>query len=149
MNRMRDLRVLIALGALATTTPALAQEIGRLFFTPDQREALDARRKARIPDRPAAAVVESPTTRLDGRVVRSNGKSTVWVNGTPLPEGTQPEGLRVIPKRDSPDSASITVGEEARSVDLRVGETLDRGTGEVKGSIGDATIKVERRGQRR
>lgn len=139
----------VAIPALGHGTLAQAQEIGRLFFTPDQREALDARRKARIPDRPAAAVVESPTTRLDGRVVRSNGKSTTWVNGAPVPEGVQPEGLRVLPKRDSPASAAIAVGEESRTVELRVGETLDRGTGEVKGSVGDATIKIERRGSRR
>lgn len=149
MKNDRFVAALIASLSLGHGALARAQDIGRLFFTPDQREALDARRKARIPDRPAAAVVESPTTRLDGRVVRSNGKSTVWVNGAPVPEGVQPEGLRVIPKKDSPASAGISVGEESRTVELRVGETLDRGTGEVKGSIGDAAIKVERRGARR
>jgi hypothetical protein len=141
--------VLAALWALTQTSPTQAQDIGRLFFTPEQREALDARRKARIPDRPAAVVVESPTARLDGRVVRSSGKSTVWVNGAAVPEGTQPEGLRVIPRRDSPDGAAIAIGENAGPVDLRVGETLDRGTGEVKSAVGAATIKVERQSPRR
>lgn len=56
---------------------AQAQELGRLFFTPEQRAALDARRKARMPDKPAATVVASPVTKLDGFVQRSSGPSTV------------------------------------------------------------------------
>ena len=39
---------------------ASAQELGRLFFTPEQRSALDARRKARMPDRPSAPTVVTP-----------------------------------------------------------------------------------------
>ena len=70
---------------------ASAQSLGRLFFTEDQREALDARRKARVPDKPAAApVTASPITRLDGFVKRSRGPDTVWVNGEPLPQEVRP-----------------------------------------------------------
>jgi hypothetical protein len=135
-----------ALGlGLALASHAAEEPLGRLFFTPEQREALDARRRARIPDKPAAAtIIESPTTRLDGRVVRSGGKSTVWVNGTPIPEGSQPEGMRVTPRRGEPAEASLSIGESDRQVDLKVGETLDRGTGEVKSNAGDARIRVER-----
>jgi hypothetical protein len=64
----------------AASLPCVAQELGRLFFTPEQRSALDARRKARVPDKPTANVVVSPTMRLDGYVKRSSGRSTVWVN---------------------------------------------------------------------
>jgi len=60
---------LVALLGMAANAAA-QQSLGRLFFTPEQRAALDARRKARIPDKPAAAVTaESPTTRVDGQVV--------------------------------------------------------------------------------
>ncbi|HWM43192.1 MAG TPA: hypothetical protein VNP36_12190, partial [Burkholderiales bacterium] len=81
-------RIAIGVLALLITGSAFAQEVGRLFFTPEQRAALDARRKARVPDKAAATVVASPTTRVDGYVQRSTGPSTVWVNGEPLPEGT-------------------------------------------------------------
>ena len=40
--------------------PPAAQELGRLFFTPEQRAALDARRKARMPDRPASSPPSRP-----------------------------------------------------------------------------------------
>jgi hypothetical protein len=135
---------LIAL--LGTVASAGAQQpLGRLFFTPEQRSALDARRKARIPDKPAAAVAaESPTTRVDGHVVRSSGRSTIWVNGEPAPEGVEQEGLRVKAGRSDPGQVSVTVGDSARKFDLRVGEKLDRGSGEVRDVIGDGRIKVGR-----
>ena len=93
---MRTLAALALLaGVLLGAARAGAQELGRLFFTPDQRAALDARRKARVPDKPAAVLqVESPTTRVDGAVRRAGGRSTVWVNGEAIPEGAQPAGAR-------------------------------------------------------
>ena len=91
---MRQVAALLLAGVLLAPCAVSAQELGRLFFTPEQREALDARRRARLPDRPAA-LAPSPTTRLDGSVKRSLGKSTVWVDGSAVPEGTQPEGLRI------------------------------------------------------
>ena len=78
------MRILSALLMAIFLGTAQAQELGRLFFTPEQRAALDARRKARVPDKPAAAVVASPVTKLDGFVQRSSGvkkrrpKSCAW-----------------------------------------------------------------------
>lgn len=115
--------------------PVLADELGRLFFTPEQRAELDARRRARVPDRPAAAVVASPTTKLDGYVKRSTGPSTVWVNGEPLPAGPG-EPARIGPK------VSIPVGDGGRRAALKPGEELDRSTGEVRDVIGDGEIAV-------
>jgi hypothetical protein len=123
------------------TAGAQAQELGRLFFTPDQRAALDARRKARVPDKPAATpIADSPLTRIDGSVRRSGGKSTVWVNGETIPEGTQPGSAKV--RGTSPGRVSIPAGEGAQRYDLRVGESLDRGSGEVRDVIGEGEIKI-------
>ena len=119
---------------------AVSQELGRLFFTPEQRAALDARRKARVPDKPAAVVVASPTTRLDGYVKRSGGTSTVWINGEPLPEGAG-DAPRIGPR------VSISVEEGGRRAGLRPGEILDRGTGEVRDVIGDGEIRIRREGK--
>ncbi|HEX2334716.1 MAG TPA: hypothetical protein VHI32_16265 [Burkholderiales bacterium] len=122
---------------LLVPTASVSQEVGRLFFTPEQRAALDARRKARVPDKPAAVVVASPTTKLDGYVKRSGGPSTVWVNGEPLPEGAG-DAPRIGPR------VSISVGEGGRRAALRPGEVLDRGTGEIRDVIGDGEIHVRR-----
>lgn len=130
-------RVFTALILFLLTQPCAAQELGRLFFTPDERAALDARRRARVPDKPAAAVVASPTTKLDGYVKRSRGPSTVWVNGEALPEGSG-DAPRIGPR------VSIPLGEGGRRAALRPGEVLDRGTGEVRDVIGDGEIRIRR-----
>lgn len=130
------------LGAVLALAPfsSGAQELGRLFFTPDQRAALDARRKARVPDKPAATPqAEQPTTRLDGAVQRSGGKSTVWINGEPVQES--PKGDRA--RLQARDKASIPLGESEARRELRVGETLDRGTGEVRDVVGKDAVKVK------
>jgi len=141
MKRLAPLALLLA---LLPAGHAAAQELGRLFFTPEQRAALDARRAARLPDKPAAAA-ESPTTRVDGYVKRSSGKSTVWVDGEALPDGLQLEGLRVQRGND-PTRVTVTIGEDRRRIEMRVGETLDRATGEVKDVIGDGEVRIRRGG---
>ncbi len=142
MTRTAKLLLVISLGAWAAA--AQAQELGRLFFTPEQRAALDERRKARVPDKPAAVVVESPSTRLDGYVKRSSGKSTLFVNGEAIPEGAQAESTVIVPDRTRPDRASIVVGDSKRRIPLKVGESLDRGTGEVHDGLGGGELRVER-----
>lgn len=134
---------LVLVGVMLGLLPGLAQaqELGRLFFTPDQRQALDARRKARVPDKPAAAAVVAPTMRLDGYVKRSAGRSTVWVNGESLSESGQADSPRIgSGRRES--GVSVNVGESNSRVDMRPGEVLDRGNGDVRDVIGDGQIKI-------
>ena len=121
---------------LALPAAVQAQSLGRLFLTPEQRAALDLRRASRVPDKPAAVVVESPTARIDGQVVRSSGRSTVWVNGQAVREGGQAEGLRVAPASRTADSVTLAIGEGARRVELKVGESMNRDTGEVRDMLG-------------
>ena len=117
-----------------------AQEpLGKLFFTAEQRDALDARRKARVPDRPSAPVA-SPTTRFDGYVQRSGGRSTVFINGEPVPEGSA-EAPRLDAGR-ADGRVPLGVGEGAR-VPLKPGEVVDRGSGEVRDALGGGLIEVK------
>jgi hypothetical protein len=127
---------LLFLGLLFSEA-SFAQELGRLFFTPEQRSALDARRKARVPDKPAAAVsASSPSMRLDGYVKRSGARSTVWVNGESVDDKP--------PSGDSDARVPVTVGEGAGKIGLKPGETLDRGNGEVRGGLGEGEIRINR-----
>jgi hypothetical protein len=136
-------RFLITLLLCATPAIVAAQELGRLFFTPQQRSALDERRRARVPDKPAAATVATPVTRVDGYVKRSAGPSTVWINGDPLTESA-PEAPRIDTTRTPSGTVSITIGESGARTRLKPGESLDRGTGQVRDVIGDGEIRVER-----
>jgi len=141
---MRPLAAALLLcSALLASGSAGAQELGRLFFTPEQRAALDARRKARVPDKPAAVPqVESPVTRVDGAVRRAGGHSTVWVNGQPIPEGPQPDAARIAPSEPGAARVTIPAGEGAQRYDLRVGESVDRGSGEVRDVIGEGEVRI-------
>jgi hypothetical protein len=136
-------RLAIALFIACVPTLAAAQDLGRLFFTPQQRSALDERRRARVPDKPAAAVVATPVTRVDGYVKRSGGPSTVWINGDPLTESA-PEAPRIDASRATSGSVSIGIGESGARTRLKPGESLDRGTGEVRDVIGDGEISIRR-----
>jgi hypothetical protein len=120
-------RALALVFALLIFLPVKAQDVGRLFFTPEQRAALDARRKARVPDKPAAVpLIVSPTTRLDGYVRRADGRSTVWVNGASVDDAAPQGDGRV----------SVGVGDSRARVQLKPGEVLDRGSGEVTDVLG-------------
>jgi len=137
------MRSLVAAALVLSSQPSHAQEFGRLFFTPEQRAALDARRKARIPDKPAAAaVVESLVTRVDGYVTRGAGRSTVWINGAPVPEGTQPEGMRVVPRRNDPGGVTVGVEDGQTQIDLKIGQSFDRATGEVRDALSGGEVRI-------
>ena len=138
------MKLVFFLVMLIAAPVAQSQELGRLFLTPDQRASLDARRKARVPDKPAAAVVAAPVTRVDGYVKRSAGPATVWINGESVPENA-PEAPRIDTGRSTSGSVSISVGESGARVRLKPGESLDRGNGEVHDVIGDGEIKVRKR----
>jgi hypothetical protein len=134
------LACVLGLGLVVRSAPA--QDIGRLFFTAEQRAALDARRKARVPDKASAPAEASPTTRLDGYVARSSGRSTVWLNGESLHEDS-PEAPRI---RSKEGRVNVTVGEGGTRFGLKPGEVLDRGSGEVRDVIGDGEIRMRRSG---
>jgi len=136
MKRSLSILLFFILGSCGEI--CMAQELGRLFFPPEQRQALDQRRRARVPDRPNTPVVVSPTTRMDGYVQRRGGKSTVFVNGEPLPESA-PEAPRISGGR-----ATVNVGETGARAGLKPGEVLDRGTGEVRDVVREGEIRIRR-----
>ncbi len=141
------MRFALALAAAAQFTvpvpPAHAQEFGRLFHTPEQREALDARRSARLPEKPIAPA-PARSTRVDGYVLRSGGRSTVWLNGEATIEGADPQGIRVRVRRDAPGRVSLAVDENAQTVQMKIGATLDHGSGAARDLIGEGEIRISR-----
>jgi len=136
-------RALLVFSFVAGTAPAAAQDICRLFFTEEQRAALDARRRARVPDRPAAPAVTSPTTRVDGYVRRSGGPSTVWVNGES--QGVEGQDAPRIETGRREGRVSVPVGDGGGvRFSLKPGQVLDRGTGEIRDVLGpNGEVRVE------
>ena len=139
---------LVAALALLPPFPATAQELGRLFLTPEQRATLDARRKARVPDKPAAVAgpaLVTPVSRIDGYVQRSGGKSTVWVNGQAVPESAREPGARLQSSGvTGVPSVAIHGGDGGVETRARAGQSVDTTTGAVQDPLGDGEIRVKR-----
>jgi hypothetical protein len=95
----------LAIASCLTPTLTSAQSLGRLFFSPQERRQLDARRSAKpikapivqtsprisTPSSPIAVQANGETTKpamvepvVNGFVRRSSGINTVWVNEKPL-----------------------------------------------------------------
>lgn len=114
------------------TPAAAAEELGRLFLTPQQRQDLDRRRATNRAEEEAPQIKEGPLT-VDGHVQRSSGMTATWING--------------VPQYDSPatrDAAQVTVVPNAGEpgVSLKVGQTYQRTTGEISGILNGGELTV-------
>lgn len=67
---------------LAASTAVPAQQLGTLFHSPKEREALERLRRGETPGQVAAPL---PDPVLTGFVKRSDGKSTVFIDKRPYP----------------------------------------------------------------
>ena len=122
----------LMLACLATPAAAAAEELGRLFFTPQQRQDLDRRRATNRVEEETPQIKEGPLT-LEGHVQRSSGNAVTWVNGIPQYDS-----------RASHDPARVTVvpNEGEPGVSLKVGQIYERNSGEVRDLLNGGTITV-------
>ena len=94
-----------------TSAFACAEELGRLFFTPEQRAQLDYMHAHEITsDRNDRALM------LNGIVQKQGGKRTVWINGLPQQAGSSDER--------TPESLSVPLPGQTRTVKLKVGQRV-------------------------
>lgn len=127
---------LLALAAAAS--PCRAQELGRLFFSPAERDALDAgRREARLATGAPAAPL-----RIDGYAMRSGGRPTLWINGT-ASAGPLENGTRFVPQPGQPGELTVAGARRGRAK-VKVGGTLDPVSGESRDLIDDGRLRVGR-----
>ena len=140
-RRPQAARLLCALLlAAALPAPAAAQELGRLFFTPERREALDRQRQFNLPER--REIPEDPTLTIDGVVTRSSGKRTVWINGVAQNDGRTDSGLAVAPSRTNPGQIVVRP-EDGPTARAGVGDTVNRNTGETADLLGGGSIRIQ------
>ncbi len=128
---------LLGLAVLAPARAADAQELGRLFFTPERRATLDRQRAFNIQE---ARTLQGNSMSLDGVVYRSSGKSTVWINRQAQPDGDSSRtGVGAVVSPRTPGSALLAPGEETPA-QLKVGETVNRATGKRDTRLGDGSV---------
>ena len=112
-------KAIAALLALMWITPVHAEEaaLGRLFFTPEKRVILDRQRQSNIL---TGREADGAPLTFNGYVRRSGGRETQWINGIA-------QGDPTVSRRG-----------------LRVGETLDPGSGERQDLLQGGRIELRR-----
>jgi len=129
----------LAVGLMLAATNLGAADVtfGRLFLTPAQRTALEEARRKNIRAEEIAAEKATKPKRppardvvVSGVVKRSDGESTVWVNGKPV-DGTTDDGLRV---RVTSGRAAVVIHEpkKGHTVRLKVGQRANFDTGKIR-----------------
>lgn len=143
MGRIVIRGLLVALCALLLPLPAFAEQaLGRLFFTPEKRAALERSRTVKVQQ---TQQIEGGSLSLDGVVRRSDGAGTAWINGRPHHVADPRHGIAIGLRPDAA-GATVSVGDETPSR-LAVGETINRGTRESADLLGSGRIRTERQGQ--
>lgn len=95
-----------------------AEELGRLFFTPQQRALLE---RGQVPDAPGTpdetGKPASPDTlTIDGIVQRHGGERTVWINGVPQPAGKSDE--------HAPETVPVAIPGQTQPARVKVGQKV-------------------------
>lgn len=106
------LRTLLLVGLLpAAAGTADAGELGRLFFTPEQRAQFEYRQQQgeSTPDSTRSLTV-------NGIVQKHGGERTVWINGVPQTAGKSDERY--------PESVPVAIPGQSRPIDVKVGQRV-------------------------
>lgn len=104
-------KISLCLSALGAASPGDADELGRLFYTPEQRALLDRGQHAAA-DEPES--VDSVT--INGIVQKHGGERTIWINGVPRLAGKGEER--------SPESAAVAVPGKPNKIRAKVGQKI-------------------------
>ncbi|HOL65665.1 MAG TPA: hypothetical protein PLB97_10090 [Accumulibacter sp.] len=133
--------VLGSIFLLMADSPVCAVEstLGRLFFSAERRQQLDRQREQNTLDKQQA--VASPALSVDGVVVRSSGRRTTWLNGTPQHENEMLNGLTLTGRPGEP-ARVLVESHDAPTTRARVGETVNRSTGEISDRLNGGHIRV-------
>lgn len=103
--------------------PANADELGRLFFSPEQRRVLELTQSKQIvtsvpvsaasaPLAPKQSVHLPANITVNGVIQRSDGNRVVWING---------QAQSMIAARDG-NPASVTLPNQNQHIELKVGQ---------------------------
>ena len=132
---------LLLLALFSAISPALRADegLGRLFFTPERRQNLDRQRQLNIQEK--QEIPEDPTLTINGIVTRKSGKRTTWINGVAQNENETQSGVSVTPSRKDPGNITVQAN-DAPSAKARVGDTVNRNTGETTNLLGDGQLSI-------
>lgn len=132
-TRPRKAIQLAILGASILTSAAMAADpLGRLFLSPEERRLIDIHPERG--DNTGASNTgtrnESDLVTVNGIVIRSGGKSTIWLNRTPLREGQSiPVGRPTgTPK---PPAVDVILPGQPGAQRIKPGQSYDPSSGSI------------------
>ena len=126
--------------ALSAGLPNAAEEpLGRLFFTAEQRQQLDRKRQMNTLEQ--KEVSGEPRLTIDGVVLRSSGRRTTWINGIAHDEWQSGSQVTVRPQATDPGRIVVRTS-DARNLGARVGDTLNRQTGEISDGLNGGQVST-------
>ncbi len=120
-------RTCLLLAALLPLPLQAEDGVGRLFYTPQERQQLNAMR-----NRNAGVFSDNETLTVNGVVVRSSGKSTVWLNGTPTHDGAPHRDATVLGHRGAGGRITLHHPPTSKTFEIRAGQTVDLTAGRVR-----------------
>ena len=145
----------------ATIASAPAEDFGRFFTTPTQRQYLDQLKNRGAPivvkidddlnvgaKAPEKQEVVNDALTVRGLVYRKDGKNTAWLNNSNTYEGDVAwEYAGVKEDKITPSKVEVRVGDKSEDINMKVGEKYEPASGSVKDIIEGpgSRISVKRR----
>jgi hypothetical protein len=123
----------------------VAEPLGRLFFTAEERVNLERLRwaspeevsliqeKQEVSSEKLAQPENPSFVTLSGAMSRGNGRKTVWLNGVSYDRAQLPENVRVR-EPFTAGQIEFRVKEKGKTYSLRPGQTLDIENGRIRES---------------
>jgi len=97
---------------ICSLSSAHAAELGRLFYTPQQRAQMESQQASGE----SADGIKRNFIVVNGVIQKQGGKRIVWINGKPQPADNGNESI--------PTSVPVSVPGKSRPVQLKVGQRL-------------------------
>lgn len=130
---------LVVAGAAAAQTPKpasppAASALGRLFFTPEQRDQLDLLRLRKVSASQSRDETPAESVSYEGIVRRADGSTTVWVNSKALAERELREMPSIAGRVERDGRLLLRSGEGTVALPLRlkVGQRAELRSGKVE-----------------
>ena len=136
----------MSIGTVAMANTAADLDGLRLFMDEDERKRLNRQRSGtekvivpKVTKRTKPVLpprqVELPKVKLQGFITRSDGKSTVWINGRAVPEGqTVGEQLKLIDIDDQDGEVRIKMPNQS-TIDLKPGQRFEPNKKKIIGPL--------------
>ncbi|WP_153111486.1 hypothetical protein [Propionivibrio limicola] len=125
---------------LPTSFARAAEQLERLFFTPEERQQLDRQREMELRNR--SGDEKDTALTVNGVVMRSSGKRTVWVNGAPSSEASS-DTVSLTPNLQRPGEFFVRRPGHS-SARVKVGDTIDRHSGETTLLLGEGHLATRK-----